>query len=49
MLHIKNRSSCATFWPEMKREQSGRLHATKGNSIRCEVPGKDLNKEVHTE
>jgi len=49
MKQIKNRSSCATFWPETNREQSGRRHATKGNSIRCEVPSKDLNREVHIE
>lgn len=45
MKRIKNRSSCATFWLETNREQSGRRHATKENSMRCGVPSKDL-KEV---
>jgi len=49
MTQIKNLSSCATFWLETNREQSGRLHATKENSIRCEVRSKDLNREVHVQ
>jgi hypothetical protein len=46
---IKNRSSHATFWLETNREQSGRLHATEENSVRCEVPSKDLKKEDHVQ
>lgn len=48
MKQIKNRSPFATSWLETNREQSGRRHTTKANSMRCGVPSKDL-KEVYVQ